>query len=976
MKKKIVSSKEKPDRTGGFPVVCIGASAGGLEAIEQLLKNVPPDTRMAFVLIQHLDPTHKSILTDLIKRVTPLKVSEVTDGMQVEPGCAYVIPPNRDMAILHDSLQLLEPSAPRGMRLPIDHFLRSVALDQRENAVCIILSGTGTDGTLGLKAIKEKGGMVMVQEPKTAKYDGMPRSAIATGLVDFVLPPEKMAQILTSYTQRIFTSDSLQLPPPVPLRTEQLKKIYLLLRNQTGQDFTYYKTNTIQRRIERRMNVNQIERLNDYVRYLQQNPLEVETLFKELLIGVSSFFRDAEAFESLKTHVIPALFHNKPVDEPVRVWVPGCATGEEAYSLAILLRETMEALKQEYKLQVFATDIDTHAIETARGGVYPDSLATDVSAERLRRFFTKNEHSYQVTKTVRDTLVFAEQNLIKDPPFSRLDLISCRNLLIYLEGTLQKRLLPLFHYALRKDGHLFLGSSETIGEATDLFSVVDRKWKIFRRKGAILPRAAGVELSAPPFPLDINEPARTKHENLVPVPSSREITERMLLSNYTPACVLISEKGEGLFFHGDTGKYLKPPSGEASWNILGLAREGLRLDLSTALRRVATHEKPIRYENIRIQTNGDTHYINLTVRPVPMQPGQGTVMLVVFEDTQSAVETESVDATQLSSEPSLASDHRVVDVERELRSTREHLQTTIEELETSNEELKSTNEEMQSSNEELQSTNEELETSKEELQSVNEELVTVNTEHEMKLDELSKTYNDMANLLAATEIGTIFLDNKLCIQRFTPAATRLVKLIPGDIGRPLSDIATHITDENLATEANQVLDNLTPREMEVHTREGRWYLVRIRPYRTTENVIEGAVITFSDISDQKRVQTRLQNLPLLLEKMADSVFVTDIQGNIEYINPRFVEVTGFSPKEAVGRSMSIFEAGKLPPAILSEIWRTIKQGTTWSGMLDNRRGDGTPCRDRVAVYPMLNQQGQVSHFITIQTEMPDLDSVD
>ncbi len=965
-----------PGKAGGFPIVAIGASAGGLEAIEQFLKKMPTDTGMAFVLIQHLDPTHKSILTDLIKRATPLKVSEVTDGVKVEPNNAYVIPPNRDMAILHGSLQLIEPLAPRGLRLPIDYFFRSLAQDQQENAICIILSGTGTgtDGTLGLKAIKEEGGMVMVQNPVTAKYDGMPRSAIATELADFVLAPEKMAENLISYATHSFGSDRKRVPSAIPQRKEDLNKIYLLLRNQTGHDFTYYKPNTILRRIERRMTVNQFERLRDYVRYLQQYPLEVETLFKELLIGVSNFFRDPEAFETLKERVIPALFHDKPVDQPVRIWVPGCSTGEEAYSLAILLRETLEDLKQEYKLQVFATDIDSNAIEFARSGIYPEGISVDVSPERLRRFFIKQANGYQVTKTVRDTLVFAEQNVIKDPPFSRLDLVSCRNLLIYMEAELQKRLLPLFHYALRKGGYLFLGSSETIGEATDLFSVEDRKWKIFRRKGSVLPQGSGMELTVAPFPLVVGEAGRTREAIPARAQNAREITESMLLDDYAPACVLVSEKGEGLYFQGDTGRYLKPPKGVASWNILGLAREGLRLDLSTALRKVATHKKSIRFENVKVKTNGDTQLINLTVKPASEQPGQGAAMLVVFEDIEPAAEAES---GMLPSELSVAADRRVLDLERELRSNREYLQTTIEELETSNEELKSTNEELQSSNEELQSTNEELETSKEELQSVNEELVTVNSEHEVKLDELSKTYNDMANLLASTEIGTIFLDNKLRVQRFTPAATRLVKLIPSDVGRPLSDIATHITDDNLVAEVEQVLDDLSPREREVQTRKGQWYLVRMRPYRTTENIIDGAVITFSDISDQKRVQQQLQSLTQVMEQTPNSVIMTDTQGHIEFINPHFVDKSGFSVSEAVGRDLSsIINPGNLPKILLQEMWQTLRQGNTWSGNLKSQRKDGTLYTDRVIIYPMLDQLGQIAHYIAIQTEFPDLNPLD
>ena len=948
-----------------FPIVSIGASAGGLEAFENFFKCMPADSGMAFILVQHLDPNHKSILTDLVKRATPMDVAEVTDGMQVEPNRAYIIPPNRDMAILHGSLQLIEPTEPRGLRLPIDFFFRSFAQDQGERAICVVLSGTGTDGTLGLKAVKEQGGMVMVQEPKSAKYDGMPRSAIGTGLADFVLPPDKIAEQLLSFVQHVFGPGVKRVPDPIPKKTAELNKIYVLLRNQTGHDFSYYKPNTILRRIERRMTVNQLSRLRDYVRYLQRSPLEVETLFKELLIGVSNFFRDPEAFQALNQIVIPALFKERPMDDPVRVWVPGCATGEEAYSIAMLLREQLDGLKQEYKLQVFATDIDSTAIDTARNGIYPDSIAVDVSAERLRRFFIRQDNSYQVSKAVRDTLVFAEQNLIKDPPFSRLDLISCRNLLIYLEGDLQKRLLPLFHYALRKNGCLFLGSSETIGSATDLFSVLNRKWKLFRRKGSGLPQVTGINMPAAPFPLDTAGLGNGTEVKPTRAPSSRELTERMLLANYTPACVLVSEKGDGHYFHGNTGRYLQPPDGEANWNIIGLAREGLRLDLTTALRKVANHKKPVRFEKVKVKTNGESQFINLTVMPVSEESGQGAPMLVVFEEIATPEATDSLEF----SEPSAAADHRVTELERELRSNREYLQTTIEELETSNEELKSTNEELQSSNEELQSTNEELETSKEELQSVNEELVTVNSEHEGKLDEISKANNDMANLLASTDVGTVFLSNDLRIQRYTPAAARVINLIHSDIGRPLSDIATKIKDEKFTPMVERVLDTLEPKDKEVQTDEGHWYSVRMRPYRTTENIIEGAVITFVDISEQKEAQGQLLTLSQAVEQSPNSVVITDTEGKIEFVNTFFTQQSGYTAEEAVGREVNIINSGKTPASLFKTMWRTIKAGKNWEGELQNQRKDGSLYWERVSIYPVKDKQGNLIHFVGIQTRI-------
>ena len=601
------------------------------------------------------------------------------------------------------------------------------------------------------------------------------------------------------------------------------------------------------------MTINQISSLKEYIRFLQHDSLEIETLFKELLIGVSNFFRDPEAFQSLQEKVITKLFDNRAPDDPIRVWTTGCSTGEEAYSIAILLREEMEKRKQEVRLQVFATDLDSAAIETARLGTYPDSIAADITPERLRRFFIKDGNSYQVIKSVRDVLVFAEQNVIKDPPFSRMDLISCRNLLIYLEGGLQKRLLPLFHYALCQDGYLFLGNSESVGDATDLFSTVDRKWKIFHRKGATHHSSLKNDLYTIPFPLNMPSVSNGVTAKTARVPSFREMTEGILLADHAPPCVLVTEKGEGLFFHGATGKYLQPPTGEANWNILGLARKGLELDLSTALRKVVANKKSVCYKNVEVKTNGSSQFINLTVKPVATTPGQGTTILVLFEDVEEQDQKKFVGKAEISG----AKNKRVVELERELRSTREYLQTTIEELETSNEELKSTNEELQSANEELQSINEELETSKEELQSVNEELMTVNSEHEVKLDELSKVSNDMTNLLSSTNIGTIFLDTNLRIQRFTPMATDVVKLIPTDVGRPLTDIVTNLTDSELFEDLGNVLDTLIPSDKEAQVKNGGWYSVRTRPYRAVGNVIEGVVITFVDITEIKKMQDKL-----------------------------------------------------------------------------------------------------------------------
>ena len=801
--------------TESFPVVGIGASAGGLEAFEKFFANMPPDSGMAFVLVQHLSSPHKSILNDLVQRLTRMKVYQVTDGIEVKPNCAYIIPPNRDMALLHGKLHLMEPGAPRGLRLPIDFFFRSLAQDQRERAICIVLSGTGSDGTLGLKAFKGEGGMAMAEDISSAKYDGMPRSAIATGLVDFILPADRMPEQLMTYVEHAFGPAAQIVSAPVP-ETDSLQKTFILLRAQTGHDFSYYKQNTIRRRIERRMAVNQIGTLDGYVRYLQQNPLEVQTLFRELLIGVTSFFRDPDAFVALEEKVIPRLF-DKPSGQPVRIWVPGCSTGEEAYSIAMLLREHADERRDGSKIQLFATDIDGDAIEKARVGAYPDGIVADVSPDRLRRFFIKENSTYHIRKTIRDMVVFAEQNVIDDPPFSKMNLISCRNLLIYMEPELQKRVLPIFHYSLKLDGFLLLGNSETVGEFADIFATVDRKWRLFQRKGVAIAHRPLLGFPRPRFMADITAPHVVKAGGRERAISVRELAEKSLLEHYAPASAIINERCEVLYIHGHTGKYLEPASGDASLNILRMAREGLRLELTTAIRKVLAHKSPVHYAGLQVRTNGERLTVNLTISPVMEPPSMRGLMLVVFED----VIPESPPKTIESTDDLVADkDLRVADLERELRTKDEYLQSTVEELETSNEELKSTNEELQSTNEELQSTNEELETSKEELQSVNEELITVNNELQKKLEELSQTNNDMNNLLAGTGVGTIFVNHQLCIQRYTPAAAQVINLIQADIGRPLGHIVSNLQYDRLVEDVQGVLDTLVPKEMEVQARGG------------------------------------------------------------------------------------------------------------------------------------------------------------
>jgi two-component system, chemotaxis family, CheB/CheR fusion protein len=839
-----------------FPIVGIGASAGGLAAFEAFFSHMPAETDsgFAFVIVQHLDPDHKSVLTDLVQRYTRMEVFEVTDGIKVLPNRTYIIPPNKDLALLDGRLQLLEPAVPRGRRLPIDFFFRSLAQDRGEQAVCLVMSGNGTDGTLGLRAVKESGGMAMVQDPETAEYDGMPRSAISTGLADYVVAPASMPEQLMAYTRHSF----LQKPEGAPASADAgawMQKIIVLLRAQTKHDFSHYKQSTVRRRVERRMAVTQVEGLEKYVRLLQKDTREVEILFREFLIGVTGFFRDPGAFELLRERVLPQILDGLQPGAPVRAWVPGCSTGEEAYSLAILLQEEEERLHRDFAIQIFATDIDPFAVDKARAGLYPASIAADVSPERLAHYFVPEQDDFfRIRKSTRDLVIFAEQDIIKDPPFSKIDLISCRNLLIYMEPVLQKKILSLFHYALSPGGFLLLGTSESVGDHASLFTVIDRKWKVFKRRGDTPQRALPLEVSVPE--VEAHGP-ETGAGTRTRAPSVRELTEHALLRDYAPTCVAVNAKGDIQYVHGRTGAYLEIPPGEPSANIVRAAREGLKLVLSSALRTVASRREPVRHDGITVKTDTGTRTVSMLVRPADALPGGPGLTLVIFEE--QAGDAAPADSAVKEEPGADSGTERVAHLERELRLKEEALQAAVEELETSNEELKSTNEELQSTNEELQSTNEELETSKEELQSVNEELITVNTELQQKIDGLSRANNDMSNLLAGTGIGTLYVDSRMRIQRFTPAVTKIVNLIQTDVGRPVSDIASNLSIYDRLTEDVQaVLDTLIPREAEVQTREGRWYLMRILPYRTLDNVIEGTVLTFVDVTEQKRLQESLR----------------------------------------------------------------------------------------------------------------------
>lgn len=807
---------------------------------------------MAFIIVQHLDPTHKGILPELLQRTTGMAVFQARDRMRVKPDCIYVIPPNKDMSILHGVLHLFEPTAPRGLRLPIDFFLRSLAEDQQERSIGVILSGMGSDGTMGLRAIKENAGVVLVQEPSSARFDSMPRSAIDAGLADLVAPAEELPPKIIEYLRhaRVLT----RAERPLEEKDQSaLEKVLILLRAKTGHDFSLYKKTTMYRRIERRMGIHQIDRIAAYVRYLQDNSQEVELLFNELLIGVTSFFRDPAAWEQLKGEFIPALLAERPAGGVLRAWSAGCSTGEEAYSLAIAFKEVLEQLKptESFKLQIFATDLDRDAIDKARQGVYPANIAADVSAERLRRYFIQEGTGYRIGKEIREMVTFATQNVIMDPPFTKLDILICRNLLIYLTPELQKKLLPLFHYSLNPGGILFLGSAETVSTFTNLFAPLNTKSRLFRRRESVLP----AEPLAFPSSFVPALPGVPKELTMMkPAANLQTLADQLLLQHFSPPAVLVNDKGDILYISGRTGKYLEPAAGKANWNIFAMAREGLRFDLGSAFQKAVRHKEEITLKGLKVGENGGTQTVDVTVRAIEEPEALRGMVMIVFTEVAAPPEKKATGRARNSP----AGSARVLELEQELRQVREELQTTREEMQSSQEELKSTNEELQSTNEELQSTNEELTTSREEMQSLNEELQTVNAEQQSKMDELARMNNDMRNLLNSTEIVTVFLDNDLHVRRFTTGANKLFKLIPGDVGRPLSDISSDLLYPGMIEEAREVLRTLVFSEKQVAATDGRWFSVRIMPYRTMEDIIGGVVITFADITVTKTLEAELR----------------------------------------------------------------------------------------------------------------------
>ena len=962
-----------------FTVVGIGSSAGGLAALEEFFSAIPdggtPD--MAFVVVQHLAPDHESMLTELVRRFTAMEVFEVESGMVVRPDCIYVIPPNRDMALLNGALQLLEPAAPRGQRLPIDFFFRSLADDQHERAICIVMSGMGSDGTLGLRAVKSEGGMAMAQNPETTGFNSMPESAIATGLVDFVMAPAEMPAKLIAYAAHEPGGSRTDATSSEPQEDAPRQKVLAILRMQTGHDFSLYKQSTVARRIERRMAVNQILRVEDYVRYLHATPAEGKALFRDLLIGVTSFFRNPEVFTALHDTAITRILASKSPGDVVRVWVPACSTGEEAYSIAILIREQMDELGLSLNVKIFATDIDERAILQARAGAYPAGIAADVSPERLALHFTPEADGsrFRVKKSIRDLLVFSEQSVIKDPPFSRIDLISCRNLLIYMGGVLQKRLVSFFHYALVPGGFLCVGTSESLDGYDQLFAPVDETARIYQRKDdALVPRLSA-ELMA------VTRSAREKAREVATFRSTgsgmspRELTQMALLKRMDVVAALINARGDILYLHGKMGRYLELSAGSPGLNILKLARDGLRFDLATALRMAATQDGVVTKRGLRIKMNGGYTPTDLTVGSVDVGSNanaESRLYLVMLEDAHAEVDEARLVNSHGAGDSATDTDERVSQLLKELESKEEYLERALDDTQSSNEELQSTNEE-------LQSTNEELETSKEELQSVNEEIVMVNAELQQRVSDLSQANNDIANLLAGTGIGTVFVDNELAIQRFTPDATRVMNLIATDIGRPIGHITSNLVGyESLVADILAVLETLTARDAEVRTGTGEWYLLRIRPYRTAENVIEGVVITFTEITPLKNAQealvashSQLRRLAVVLRDANDAMLVYDSAGDIIAWNPRATRMYGWTEDEAMSmnvrditpedeRETGLAATAKLAQSVAIEPYRTRRVGK-----------DGSEITVTLTATALVDEHGRPYAVATTEREVSD-----
>ncbi|MGH7182687.1 MAG: CheR family methyltransferase [Nitrospiraceae bacterium] len=903
-----------------FPIVGIGFSAGGIEALEAFFRHLPSKPGAAFVVVSHQHASHTSLLPEILRRWTSLSVLEATDGLAVARNSVYLPPPGSRLAILHAMLHLMDSGD--GMRplLPIDYFLCSLSEDQQDQAVGIILSGTGTDGSLGLKAIRAESGLTMAQEPRSAKFAGMPQNAITLGVVDFVSSAAELGVQLCKF----FRNRTIIQPEEVTDGDgkRDLHKILVYLRDRIGNDFSLYKHTTTLRRIERRMNLHQIATLANYTRYLQSNSDEAHALFRELLIGVTSFFRDASTYDILAQEGLPQLLADKPDGDTVRAWVPACSTGEEAYSLAMLLQEYRTKYNRRFKIQVFATDIDSDAIDKARHGLYSEGIANQVSAERLNAFFVREDSHYRVKSELREGLTFATHNLLKDAPFTKVDVLSCRNFLIYLRPETQHGLIPLFHYALKPKGLLLLGSAETVDGFTNLFTPLDRKARIFSKE----PGPASLPLRemrvAPDANSVLSPSVPTQHR----VHALVDSIQTFLLDQFSPPTVFVNRQGQVVYIQGRTGDYLEPAPGSANHKVADMTRPELRRDLMAALQLAEKQSGTVIRKGLRLHTLGSVRRVTLTVTPLS-QPGPLEGLLMVVFDTEPARAKKGSIPPRKG--PPSRKEHRT---RLEMEYTQQHLHRTNADLQASNEEFTSANEELQSTNEELQSTNEELETTKEELQSVNEELITVNSQVQLKFEEATNANDDLKNLVNTTEIATIFLDNELRIKRFTPAASRVSKVIGTDIGRSFGDIVSTVRYDGLLDDARTVLETLLFKEQEVQADDGRWYLLRIVPYRTSTNLIDGLVLTYLDISAYKRDIEKMRKSQLRADRIVDRsplpLIVLDTDLRVVMANRAFYRVFTSERREVERHPFTRILGGRFNhPALQTTLEKLIVEET-------------------------------------------------
>lgn len=950
------------DSQSDFYVVGIGASAGGFEALEQFFSHMQSQSGMAFVVVQHLSPDHKSLMAELLSKHTRMNVHQVLEDMALAPNCIYLIPPKKNMTLRNGKLHLEDKAPKQTLNFPIDIFLHSLAEDKKESAISIILSGTGSDGTRGIRSVKEQGGIVMVQDLNSAKFDGMPSNAIATGLADYILPPDQMPEELLKYVKHPFIAKQREGDKKFIKEENRLENIFTLLKNQTGVDFSNYKQNTVMRRIERRMSVNQIERLEDYINYLYQTPNEVKTLYKELLIGVTRFFRDLDAFAILQDKVIPEVMKTKTDNQPIRVWAAGCSTGEEAYSMAILFKEYLDLVGARNEVKIFATDVDGDALEYASVGSYPENIAADLTQERFKHYFVRKGDKYQIANHIREMVIFAQHNIIKDPPFNKIDLLSCRNMLIYFQPVLQKKVLMNFNFALNANGFLFLGSSESIGNFTNLFTPFDTKWKLYRCKGKHAPMAVD---SFSISPIQRKKPTESVFEALVPQRLDQRrfiaVIYETLFNRYVPPCAVINAKHELLHVVGDVTRYLKIKPGNVSLYIGTLIRRELSVALETGVNKALREQKEVVYKDIRISEGESTLRLDMRITPYTDKDNGEELLLIEFIPLKSPLETvyegEIVERGDKSGQ-------RIVDLEHELQYTRENLQATIEELETTNEELQATNEELLSANEELQSSNEEL-------QSVNEELITVNSEYQSKIQELTELNNDMDNLLSSTRIGVIFLDTELKVRKFTPSITHEINLMETDVGRPISHISFNIKHENILGDCREVLNTLIPIEREVQNEEGKWLLLRILPYRTDDNAIKGVVLTFVDIMNLKKAAAELHKLSYAVELSPSIIMITAPDGAIEYVNKSFTKATGWTPAEVVGKNARMFKSGETRREEYDALWKTISEGKNWTGVFQNRKKSGETYYEHAVIVPIKDEDGKNAHFLKVAEDVSE-----